>query len=116
MKNSSFETTLNLWLCERECEVDVVVYVTDFHPGTPGKYTGLPENCYPAEEPEWDDVLIYMKYRGKDIDLPWQFIECLDIDDIIIEKCMEEIRDREIAHLDMRADAEKTEKMIRRIK
>jgi hypothetical protein len=110
-------TTLNLWLFEAEKEIDVRVEVSNFIPGTPGRYTGLPENCYPAEGPEWDGVRVFVdedgNKKGEQVELPWQFIDGIDIDSIIEEKCMEEGRDREIAHEEAMWDAEREEKMIR---
>lgn len=47
------ETTIQL----DDAEVEVLVEVS-FSPGSRGNYTGLPEDCYPDEPPEIDEVKI----------------------------------------------------------
>lgn len=54
----------------------------DFYPGSPGKLSGPPENCYPPEDPEFD--LISVKDE-KGHTLTDAEVEALKIDDETLE-------------------------------
>ena len=47
------------------CEFDgaVEIEVTNF--GMPAQTYGPPENCYPAEGPEWEEVAFYIDLNGQ---------------------------------------------------
>ena len=52
--NNSTDTHLELPLCVE----------FDFTPGTPGRITGPPEDCYPPEGAEIDITAVYLEREG----------------------------------------------------
>lgn len=54
----SFETTIALMKDNEEVETEVTV-VYSYTPGSPGKLSGPPEDCYPPEGPEVDIEAVY---------------------------------------------------------
>lgn len=64
-----------------EIEIDgseVVIKVAyDYEPGDPGRYSGPPEDCYPAIEEEWTFTALWVDAVGgyERCDLLLQFID-----------------------------------------
>ena len=46
------EINFNCRLCEADLTVDIIVT----SPATAGRYSGPPEDCYPAEDAEWYSI------------------------------------------------------------
>ena len=59
-----FSIPVNIYFSECDREIEVWCNVTNYYPGDPGKYSGPPENCYPAESPEIEYFLSW-KDNGK---------------------------------------------------
>lgn len=47
-----------------DCHGVVWRVIGNYIPAQPGRYSGPPEDCYPDEQAEWDDVSIFLINEG----------------------------------------------------
>jgi len=83
--------------------------VTHYHytKGSPGKLSGPPENCYPPEPAEIEDIEleIYNQYGNKEYEkLPDSMVDFLMEDDMFYEELLEAVEDSIFAERDYSED------------
>ena len=98
MKQRVVEIDTELWVNDKPIPVMVRATVT---PGDPGRYTGKPEDCYPAEPAEVDCIELF--YEGEVIGgaLGDALAATLDMDEEILTKADEDAADEEAEAADL---------------
>ncbi len=62
-------------------EMEIEIEVTGYHPPIPAKISGRPEDSYPGEGSEWNDITMYIitfdkiLKRNKRVELPVEFAD-----------------------------------------
>lgn len=108
-KNTREVTTL--WHEEVDGEEIEYEVTAHFHPGSPGRTSGPPDKCYPAEPAEIEIISVWNCTESKDEpELVDSFGENEDLYLDLVEKAEEEDRDDYEAAMEARADREREDR------